>query len=344
MENPTLTFVTPTLLAGDRSSVNVIAHELAHSWFGNCVTNQTWECFHMNEGFTVWLEDKILGSLSGPQTRDMAVLMGNTDLQRSLDAFSSVPAALALVTDLSCVDPDDYFSSIPYNKGSMLLYWLEKAIVKDSARSFEMCIQAWIRKYMYKNVTSEMFQIFFEEYYADDQDVAPRLAQIPWHAWFYDRDPRGCPVDVISLADDTLMVQAQDLAAMWIESGATGRSVKDMENWIPNSKIVFLNALEAASVKPETFVAMDKLYKLSQSKHPEILFESLRLALSLKISDEQAYIVPTEKLLLRFGRMKYVRPLFKALNALDRERALRLYAQTNYHPICDAMLKKDLEL
>ncbi len=99
---------------------------------------------------------------------------------------------------------------MPYEKGSQLLYWLEKAIVQDSA-SFETFIQAWIKHTVHRNVTSEEFHAFFEQYYSNDSGVLPRLAQIPWHAWFHDRDPRGCPVDVLQYCDDSLAASAREL-------------------------------------------------------------------------------------------------------------------------------------
>jgi aminopeptidase N len=120
MENCTLTFVTPTLLAGDRSMVSTVIHELAHSWFGNFVTNHTWEGFWLNEGFTVWLERKIIGRLEGAASRDMAIIQHDKDFKGSLAAMAETPAALSLVQDMACVDPDDYFSSIPYEKGSQV--------------------------------------------------------------------------------------------------------------------------------------------------------------------------------------------------------------------------------
>jgi aminopeptidase N len=229
MENPLLTFVTPTLLTGDRSATSTIIHELAHSWFGNSITCRTWESFWMNEvraivffplffvmlcskGFTCWLERKIWGRIHGEAHRDLAVIYEDGHFRDSLKQFSGTPAALSLVLDLTCTDPDDFYGSIAYEKGSQLLYWLEKAIVQNSPLTFESCIQVWIKKHVHGNVTSEEFEHFFEDYYANDPDVLPRLAQIPWHAWFHDRDPRGCPVDVLKYCDASLVKAATDLA------------------------------------------------------------------------------------------------------------------------------------
>ncbi len=185
LQNPTLTFVSPSIVTGDRSMVGVVIHELAHSWFGNLVTNKTWEHFSLNEGFCVWLERKIIGhlevcvyhtrpplslfthiyiyshALQGVQRRDMEVIAGDGDYKASLASFASTPAALSLVQDMTCVDPDDYYSVIPYEKGSQLLLWLERAIVKDEA-SFDSCMRAWIKRRAYDNATWDDFKGFFE--------------------------------------------------------------------------------------------------------------------------------------------------------------------------------------
>jgi leukotriene-A4 hydrolase len=117
MENPCLTFVTPTLLAGDRSLSNVVAHEIAHSWFGNFVTSETWESFWMNEGFTVFLERKILKSLTDQAHHDLHAQIGLNDLQKSVDRFGHEHQYTCLCPRLNGVDPDDCFSSVPYEKG-----------------------------------------------------------------------------------------------------------------------------------------------------------------------------------------------------------------------------------
>jgi len=122
MENPCLTFVTPTLLAGDRSLVNVVAHEIAHSWTGNLVTNGSWEHFWLNEGFTVLLERKIIGRLRGEPARQFQASSGFLGLAEAVKLFGEDHNYTRLVPDLSDgADPDDAFSRVPYEKGSYFL-------------------------------------------------------------------------------------------------------------------------------------------------------------------------------------------------------------------------------
>ena len=115
MENPNLTTVTPTLIAGDRSNVDVVAHEASHSWSGNLVTNATWEDFWLNEGWTVFLERKITGRMHGNEFAEFSAILGWKALKDSVDQYGDDEDGFTqLVTNLEGKDPDDAFSSIPY--------------------------------------------------------------------------------------------------------------------------------------------------------------------------------------------------------------------------------------
>src|SRR5260370_24025710 len=126
MENPRLTFVTPSLLAGDKSLVNVIAHELAHAWTGNLVTNASAHDFWLNEGVTVSAERRILEALSGREAAELHAAIGRHELMVPLRRFEKRPELTRLRTDLSGVDPDEAYSTVPYEKGYLLLRKLEE--------------------------------------------------------------------------------------------------------------------------------------------------------------------------------------------------------------------------
>jgi leukotriene-A4 hydrolase len=143
MENPCLTFVTPTLLAGDRSNADVIAHEIAHSWTGNLVTNKTWEHFWLNEGFTVFIERKIYGRIYDEKTRHFKAIGGWKALLESVNTFGADSPLTALVPDLKGIDPDDAFSSVPYEKGFNFLFYLETLV---GIPEFEKFLKDYIQK------------------------------------------------------------------------------------------------------------------------------------------------------------------------------------------------------
>uniref|UniRef100_A0A183GNY4 Peptidase_M1 domain-containing protein n=1 Tax=Heligmosomoides polygyrus TaxID=6339 RepID=A0A183GNY4_HELPZ len=145
MENPCLTFVTPTLLAGDRSLVNVVAHEIAHSWTGNLVSTASWEHFWLNEGFTVFLERKIIGRLEGELERQFESECGYDEcLTSAVKTFGEAHEFTKLIPKLNGIDPDDAFSSVPYEKGSALLLTIEQ-LIGDSDR-FEQFLRTYIDK------------------------------------------------------------------------------------------------------------------------------------------------------------------------------------------------------
>jgi leukotriene-A4 hydrolase len=128
MENPCLTFVTPTLLAGDRSLANVVAHEIAHSWTGNLITNRNFEHFWLNEGFTVFVERKIKGRLSSPLHQDFDAYGRLNELNETVKLFGEDNPLTRLVHDLKGVHPDDAFSVVPYEKGQTFLRHLEEVV------------------------------------------------------------------------------------------------------------------------------------------------------------------------------------------------------------------------
>jgi len=146
MENPCLTFVTPTLLAGDRSNADVIAHEISHSWTGNLVTNKNWEHFWLNEGFTVFIERKIYGRIYNEQMRHFKAIIGWKALKESVATFGAENPLTALVPELKGIDPDDAFSSVPYEKGFSFLWYLETIV---GIPAFEKFLRDYIEKFKF---------------------------------------------------------------------------------------------------------------------------------------------------------------------------------------------------
>uniref|UniRef100_A0A8C8BIQ3 Leukotriene A-4 hydrolase n=1 Tax=Otus sunia TaxID=257818 RepID=A0A8C8BIQ3_9STRI len=165
MENPCLTFVTPTLLAGDRSLSNVIAHEISHSWTGNLVTNKTWEHFWLNEGHTVYLERRIGGRLFGEQFRHFQALGGWRDLQNTINTLGDKNPVTNLIPNLNEVDPDVAYSSVPYEKGFALLFYLEQLLGGPDV--FIGFLKAYIQQFAYKSIVTEDWKKFLYSYFKD---------------------------------------------------------------------------------------------------------------------------------------------------------------------------------
>ncbi|KAK3753525.1 hypothetical protein QZH41_018018, partial [Actinostola sp. cb2023] len=350
MENPCLTFVTPTLLICIRQLnhliFKVIAHEIAHSWTGNLVTNRTWEHFWLNEGFTVFLERKIIGRMNGEKMRQFAFIGGWKTLMDAVSKFGADSPLTKLVVSFSDSDPDDAFSSVPYEKGSCFLFYLEQLVGGPDV--FEPFFRQYIEAHKYKTVTSEEFKAFLLEYFKDKADI---LQQIDWVAWLHNSGMP--PVNVLESYDTTLADSCTKLCQRWIN--ATKEDIplfssKDLESFSSAQIVEFLaQLLVHSSGKPlplEHIEAMEKAYEFNTRTNAEIRFRWLRLAVRSNCKDS---FRRTVDFVLEQGRMKYVRPLYEELHKCGEEsRAIAVQTftanQSFYHPICSTMITKDLKL
>ena len=185
MENPNLIYVTPTLLSGDRENVDVITHEIAHSWAGNLVTNATWQDMWLNEGWTVFLERRIIGKLKGFDHAEFSSIIGWEALRQSVELFNSrnIPEYTRLQPDLRNTDPDDSFSSVPYEKGYNLLRQIEKTVGGPS--KFEPFIPVYFENFRYKSLDTQTFKEFLYDYFCKTQGETgkERLDSIDWNMW-----------------------------------------------------------------------------------------------------------------------------------------------------------------
>ncbi|RHY91445.1 hypothetical protein DYB35_010087 [Aphanomyces astaci] len=343
MENPCLTFATPTLLAGDQSLADVIAHEIAHSWTGNLITNHTWEDFWLNEGWTMWLQRKIMARIHSPLHFDFDASIGWNDLQHSIDRYGAAHEFTKLVPTLDGCDPDDAFSSVPYEKGFNFLYYLSKVVGDDQ---FELFAKAYVQQFKYKTVTSDAFKAFFIDYFTPTK--ATELATIDWQTWFY-----GPGMPQRPAFDTTISAASERLADRWHAVGATAAAfdAKDVHSWTSSQYVVFLERVLNLSVKeqrfldPATLEALGQLYKLTSTKNSEVRMRYQ----TLSVRSEAAFILPyVEVFLKEQGRMKFVRPLYRDLykSKIGAVAARRIFAESKdtYHPIARKMIAKDLEL
>jgi aminopeptidase N len=152
MENPALTFATPMILAGDKSLVSLVAHELAHSWSGNLVTNATWSDFWLNEGFTVYLERRILEKVYGAERADMEAVLGRRELDREMAGLADHDRVLHI--NLAGRDPDDGCTLVPYEKGALLLRTIEREVGR--AR-FDQFLRGYFDRFAFQSITTDEF-------------------------------------------------------------------------------------------------------------------------------------------------------------------------------------------
>ena len=279
MENPCLTFITPTLLAGDQSLVDVVAHEIAHSWTGNLVTNQTWEHFWLNEGWTVWLERKIMARMKKDDAYlDFGAIGGWKALKNSIDLLP--PDFSRLIPKLGDNDPDDAFSRVPYEKGFNLLYSLEQ---KVGSEAFEAFAKAYLHKFKYKTVTSFEFRDFFKEHFKDNE----KIQDFDWESWLH---APGMPPET-PVFDQRLASEAIHLADLWMKydvdttNDTSSISSVSVEKWSTSQMTCFLDSLITqceTRKKPldvDTITALNKQYGMANSRNSEILSRVCELAI-----------------------------------------------------------------
>ncbi|KAJ6656381.1 hypothetical protein lerEdw1_003884 [Lerista edwardsae] len=338
MENPCLTFVTPTLLAGDRSLSSVIAHEISHSWTGNLVTNKTWEHFWLNEGHTVYLERRIGGRLFGEQFRHFQALGGWRELQNTINTFGSTNPLTNLIPNLKDVNPDVAYSSVPYEKGFALLFYLEQLLGGPDV--FIGFLKAYIQQFAYKSVVTEDWKNFLYSYFKDKVDL---LDKVDWNAWM---NTPGMP-PVKPTYDMTLSNACLALSQRWIkatENDLDCFSSADIKDLSSHQLIEFLALLLLADPLPVSHVRkMQEVYNFNAVNNSEIRFRWLRLCIQAQWEDA---IPLALKMATEQGRMKFTRPLFRDLYKFEksRDQAVAAFHQhkASMHPVTAMLVAGDL--
>ncbi|HJV38943.1 MAG TPA: M1 family metallopeptidase [Geothrix sp.] len=328
MENPRMTFLTPTLLAGDRSLVDVVAHELAHSWTGNLVTNASMEHFWLNEGFTVWAERKILRTLHGDDAAALGWATGQKALEDSLERFKKEPHLTVLRMHLEGIDPDDAFSSIPYEKGARLVAALERQV---GEATFGRFLRDYMDAFRFTSITTEQFCAFV------DEKLPGALAAVNAKAYL---DESGMP----ATAPQFRSAQLDGLTALaegW--TGGQRPTEAQIAAWTPSELLVYLQKLPRQLSQADC-AWLDAHFKLMNRGNHEILVEWLTLAAA---ADYEAAFPRIREVLVRVGRMKYLRPLYGALGQHARTRALAreifAAASPGYHGLSRRVVASVLE-
>ena len=319
MENPRLTFLTPSLLAGDRSLVNVVVHELAHSWTGNLVTNANAEHFWLNEGFTVFAERRILEALDGPEMAALHAALGYEKLLEAFVLLGEHPELTKLRTSLAGVDPDEAFSVVPYEKGYLFLKALEAAAGRDA---FDKLLATWLRAHRFGAATTDDFLTLV------DEEIPGLLAKVDAKAW----------IDAPLMPATFWKPESARLAA--VEKVAGRVPTKDEASaWSATEWHLYLETMPRPS-PITTCEELDAAFALTASKNPEVLVSWLVVACA---SGYAAALPRVEEVLSHTGRMKYLKPLYRALDGRPETKQLArdLYARFagQYHPIAQQVLR-----
>ena len=326
MENPRLTFATPTVIAGDKSLVALVAHELAHSWSGNLVTNATWRDFWLNEGFTVYLERRILEEVFGRARVDMEATLDRQALDEELARLD--PPDQILHVDLTGRDPDDGMNQVPYLKGELFLRLLEQTVGRER---FDAFLRAYFDHFAFRSITTADFVTYLDEQLlSDDPGLAETLQVDTW------LEQPGLPDNAPRSASDALVL-VERLAARWAR-GETAAGALETGDWTTQEWLHFLKSV------PETLTAvqlaeLDGAFGFTRVGNAEVAHQWLLMAIRNRY--EAAY-ARLEAYLVGIGRRKLIKPLYEELvkTPEGRARAEAVYerARPGYHPIAVASI------
>jgi aminopeptidase N len=321
MENPRLTFATPTILAGDKSLVSLLAHELAHSWSGNLVTNATWGDFWLNEGFTTYFEYRIMEALYGRSRALMLATLGRHDLLREMATLPPGDTRLAL--DLAHRDPDDGMTSVAYEKGAALVLTIEEAVGRDR---FDPWLRGYFNRHAFTSITTQQFVADLQqELIGGDAALRDRLDVTTWI------EQPGLPAGAAQVASPAFgQVEAE---ARRFAQGARAATL-DVEGWTPQQWQHLLEQLRPTPLSPAQLKDLDATHRLGDTGNSEILFAWLRVA----VARQYAPAVPAlERFLTTQGRRKFLKPLYEDLmqTAWGQPLARSIYtrARASYHSV-----------
>ncbi|MEM7101545.1 MAG: M1 family metallopeptidase [Bacteroidota bacterium] len=333
MENPRLTFATPTIIAGDRSLTSLIAHELAHSWSGNLVTNATWDDFWLNEGFTVYFERRIMEALYGEDYTNMLAMLGMQDLEEEVTYLGFGHADTHLKLHLAGRDPDEGMTDVAYEKGASFLTMLEKEVGREN---FDKFLKDYFETFKFKTITSEEFVNYMEEHLIGNYKLA-----VNWEEWIYGPGiPHNCPK---TTSDRFALVDAQQ---QLLREGTPPSELKTVD-WTTHEWLHFIRGINTET-DLQTMEALDETFNFSESGNSEIL--SAWLILSIRNGYGKTLLPKVEDFLVEVGRRKFLTPMYKALketDQLDVAREIYKKARPNYHSVStqtiDALLEFSAE-
>jgi len=336
MENPRLTFATPTVIVGDKTLVSLIAHELAHSWSGNLVTNSSWKDIWLNEGFTSYVENRIVEALYGPEQAAMEYVISRDGLMRELKDTAKSRQVLALKPEANS-DPDGTLGAVAYDKGAWFLQFLEKRFGREI---FDPFLRGYFDHFAFQSIDSNAFRAYLVENLLAKYPGVVSEKEVD--EWMYAPGvPSNAPGTVSPRFDAVDAVRKQ-----WLE-GAISADEIQTGGWITQEWLRFIEGLpeklEAARMNE-----LDQAFHFTASQNAEILMRWFPLTVRSGYFEARPAIA---EFLKRIGRRKLIMPTYGALVKTDegREFARQVFEQARpgYHPITtasvEAMLADDVK-
>ena len=341
MENPNLTFVTPALLAGDKSMSNVIGHEISHSWTGNLVTNKNWKNFWVNEGFTKFMERKLDKILLGEEMSKLESIVGNNSLISAIKMFGEDSHFTSLSPDYTGIDPDDGFSTIPYEKGYQFLCYLEEKVGEDN---FQKIMGNYIEKYKYKSVDWTDFKSVYEEFVKQNyegRNARKILNVIDWDKWVTEK---GFPSYKMEFKSKYTEEVDQLINKFINKENNKENSLKLFKEWHTNVKLVFLERIlkNLENFDESIILEIKKELNLVEDYNDDIKAIWYEITLQKGMKDE---IENVKNFLKTHGRLKYLKPLYFSWMKLDLDDSMTFFEENKiiYHPIARRLIQNKFD-
>ncbi|RUO26301.1 aminopeptidase [Aliidiomarina minuta] len=326
MENPQLAFITPTVIAGDQSLVSLIAHELAHSWSGNLVTNASWRDLWLNEGFTSYVENRIMEAVYGEERALMERMLSRQSLDAAVASLDERQQVLHL--ELQQRDPETIFTRIPYIKAASFLFFLEEQFGRET---FDAFVRQYFEDFAFKSLDTKAFESYL---YANL--INKHLGKVARHEveeWLYQPGlPESAPDPEVEALQRVAEAQER-----WFE----GEQI-DISAWSIHERLYFLRNLPD-DITQAQLARMDEEFELTDTLNNSVLSVWLTIAIRHDYEPAQHKV---DEMLLTMGRLAYILPVYAALNEVDSERAQDLYAaaKPTYHQLTQAEVENILDL
>jgi aminopeptidase N len=329
MENPRLSFITPTVIVGDKSLTSMISHELAHSWSGNLVTNAYWEDLWLNEGITSYLENRILEKVYGEPIAQMEAVISYQSL---LEKIKEIPVEYQSLSNKSPIkNPDDTFSAIAYQKGALFIYYLEMHFGREKLDAF---LKQYFNQFKYQTITTAKFVAFLSKNLIQKYPVQG-VTQDNIKQWIFEP---GIPQDVFVPKSNKLQ-KIDNALTVWNTSEQQFIKLGN-ENWSTQEWVYFFSKLPP-KISEKSLKILDDTYGFSKSSNAEILLSWFPLVI---INNHPSGFPYLEKYLIKIGRIRLIYPLYKLLSEdpLHRAWAEKVYkkARTGYHPLTRGYVDK----
>jgi leukotriene-A4 hydrolase len=321
MENPRLSFITPSVLAGDESLVSLIAHELAHSWSGNLVSNRTWRDVWLNEGITSYLDARLIEVLFGKERADEERVLSYRELLLGLEEVSPAMQALAPVERVD--DPDESQGGVHYQKGQLFLQHMENIFGRET---FDQFLAAYFNHFAFQSISSEQFLDYLDQNLL--QKHPGKFSRKQAGQWLYQP---GLPSDTPIPQSETLD-QAARLAGSWA-AGEFPASNIPLSNWSPQATIHFINSLPVVLTQAQ-LSELDDTFGFSQTRNAEI---ARAWFIQVAARRHRPAYKAMEDHLNRYGRTRLIYPVYLGLakNGEDALLSRELFesARDQYHPL-----------